>query len=111
MNGFGEAYKAGGKVVKNVTGFDLPKLMCGAMGTLGVLTEVTLRVFPKPSRRDLAVRDFAEDGFALLRRVWSSPLEATGLLARQRAHSARRREGAAGGENRAARDRSANSAN
>ncbi|HWA31659.1 MAG TPA: hypothetical protein VG867_11190, partial [Rhizomicrobium sp.] len=81
VNGLGEAYKAGGKVVKNVTGFDLPKLMCGAMGTLGVLTEVTLRVFPKPPRTAiLSVRDLTpEDGLALLRRVWQSPLEATGL--------------------------------
>ena len=82
VNGFGEAYKAGGKVVKNVTGFDLPKLMCGAMGTLGVLTEVTLRVFPKPS---LSMNLFPVNGldpaagFGLLRKVWSSPLEATGL--------------------------------
>ena len=81
VNGFGEAFKGGGKVVKNVTGFDLPKLMCGAMGTLGVLTEVTLRVFPRPSRSAvLAVRDLTpQDGFALLRKVWSSPLDATGL--------------------------------
>jgi glycolate oxidase FAD binding subunit len=82
VNGFGEAFKAGGKVVKNVTGFDLPKLVCGAMGTLCVLTEVTLRVFPKPSLSStLAVRGLSpEDGFAVLRRVWSSPLEATGLV-------------------------------
>jgi len=81
VNGFGEAFKAGGKVVKNVTGFDIPKLMCGAMGTLCVLTEVTLRVFPKPPLSAvLSVRDLApEEGFAVLRKVWSSPLEATGL--------------------------------
>jgi glycolate oxidase FAD binding subunit len=81
VNGLGEAFKAGGKVVKNVTGFDVPKLVCGAMGTLCVLTEVTLRVFPKPLlSTTLAVRGLSpEDGFALLRKVWTSPLEATGL--------------------------------
>ncbi len=81
VNGLGEAFKAGGKVVKNVTGFDVPKLVCGAMGTLCVLTEVTLRVFPKPPlSTTLAVRGLSpEDGFALLRKVWASPQEATGL--------------------------------
>jgi glycolate oxidase FAD binding subunit len=81
VNGLGEAYKAGGKVVKNVTGFDLPKLMCGAFGTLGVLTEVTLRLFPKPSgSATLIVRDVSPaDGLALLRNILSSPLEATGV--------------------------------
>ena len=81
VNGLGEAYKAGGRVVKNVTGFDLPKLMCGSFGTLGPLTEVTLRIFPKPPlSATLAVRDIvAQEGLALLRRVWSSPLDATGL--------------------------------
>jgi len=81
VNGLGESYKAGGKVVKNVTGFDLPKLFCGAMGTLGVLTELTLRVFPKPAREAVfAVRDVpADEGLAILRRVWQSPLEATAL--------------------------------
>ena len=81
VNGLGEAFKAGGKVVKNVTGFDIPKLICGAFGTLCVLTEVTLRVFPKPSRsQTFFVRDLApKEGLALLRSVWTSPLEATGL--------------------------------
>jgi glycolate oxidase FAD binding subunit len=80
VNGFGEPYKAGGKVVKNVTGFDLPKLMCGAMGTLGVLAEVTLRVFPQPSlSRVFSARAEPREGLALLRKIWSSSLEATGL--------------------------------
>ena len=81
VNGFGEAFKAGGRVVKNVTGFDLPKLICGAMGTLGVLTELTFRVFPKPPEtRCFALRNLVPSrGPKLLKRVWSSPLDATGL--------------------------------
>lgn len=81
VNGFGDAFKAGGKVVKNVTGFDIPKLVCGAFGTLCVLTEVTLRVFPKATRsQTLTIRELEpSEGFALLRKIWASPLEATGL--------------------------------
>lgn len=81
VSGFGEAYKAGGRVVKNVTGFDLPKLMCGAMGTLGPMSEVTLRLVPRaPLVASLAAKDMTpEQGLALIRRVWASPLEATGL--------------------------------
>jgi glycolate oxidase FAD binding subunit len=79
VNGFGEAFKAGGRVVKNVTGFDLPKLMCGAMGTLGVLTELTFRVFPKPQVAKVFVVGGVtrDDGLSALRKVWSSPLDAT----------------------------------
>lgn len=81
VNGFGEIYKAGGRVVKNVTGFDLPKLMCGAMGTLSALTEVTLRLVPAaPASAIVAIKSLsANEAFPLLRRIWSSPLEATGL--------------------------------
>jgi len=46
ISGRGERFKAGGNVVKNVTGYDLPKLLAGSWGTLAVLTEVTLRVTP-----------------------------------------------------------------
>jgi glycolate oxidase FAD binding subunit len=81
VNGFGEAFKAGGRVVKNVTGFDIPKLVCGAMGTLCVLTEMTFRVFPKPeASKVFAVGGLTEDeGLSALRKIWSSPLDATCL--------------------------------
>jgi glycolate oxidase FAD binding subunit len=47
VSGRGEAYKAGGKVVKNVTGYDLCKLVAGAYGTLSVLSEMTVKVLPR----------------------------------------------------------------
>lgn len=45
----GVAARGGGKVVKNVAGFDLPKLLVGSLGTLGAIASATLRVFPKPN--------------------------------------------------------------
>jgi len=48
VSGRGEIFKAGGKVIKNVTGYDLPKLMAGSYGTLAALEEVTVKVMPRP---------------------------------------------------------------
>jgi glycolate oxidase FAD binding subunit len=48
VTGRGEIFTAGGKVLKNVTGFDLPRLLTGARGTLAVLTDITMKVLPLP---------------------------------------------------------------
>jgi len=57
LNGRGEILRFGGAVMKNVAGYDIPRLMCGAMGTLGVLLEVSLKVLPLPSREITLVYD------------------------------------------------------
>jgi glycolate oxidase FAD binding subunit len=81
VNGLGEAFRGGAKVVKNVTGFDLPKLVCGAHGTLCVLTELTFRVYPRPQfAATLCLSDVTpEVGFAALRKIAHSALEPAGL--------------------------------
>lgn len=61
VGGRAESFKAGGKVVKNVTGFDLCKLLAGSWGTLAVLTEVTLKVLPAPEdTRTVVVRGLSD---------------------------------------------------
>lgn len=47
IDGTGTLRRGGGKVVKNAAGFDFPKLLCGSLGRLGILTEVTCKVFPR----------------------------------------------------------------
>ena len=57
VDGNGERFKAGGLVVKNVTGYDLPKLAAGSFGTLFAMTELTLRAIPRGDTVVLAVQN------------------------------------------------------
>jgi glycolate oxidase FAD binding subunit len=65
VSGRGEAFKAGGHVVKNVTGYDLCKLMAGSYGTLAVLTEVTVKVLPRPEATRTIALSGLDDGAAV----------------------------------------------
>src|SRR5690606_18211141 len=77
VNGRGERFAAGGRVVKNVTGYDLPKLLAGSWGTLAVLSEVTLRVVPAAETECtlvVAVRSL-EEGMTVLAAALGSACE------------------------------------
>lgn len=81
VSGRGETFRGGGKVVKNVTGYDMSKLMCGSFGTLGVMTELAVKVLPAPdTEKTLVVAGLSEkDGVAFLRAAAGTPHEPSAM--------------------------------
>jgi glycolate oxidase FAD binding subunit len=80
INGKGEVIRAGGRVMKNVTGLDLVKLLAGSFGTLGFLTEVTFRVLPVPQAVETVVISGLDDAAATkaMATAMSLPVEVSG---------------------------------
>jgi glycolate oxidase FAD binding subunit len=77
VNGQGEMIRAGGKVVKNSAGFDIPKLMVGSLGQFGVLVELSFKVFPKPEAHATVRLECAtlDDMLQVVYRLYTSPLD------------------------------------
>jgi len=80
VSGRGETFRSGGRVVKNVTGFDLCKLLAGSWGTLGILAEVTLKVLPRAQAEATFVAFGMDDNAAsaALAAAMGAPLGVTG---------------------------------
>ena len=80
VSGEGEFLSFGGRVMKNVAGFDLARLMAGALGTLGVLLEISLKVLPKPEREQTVVFAMAaSEALPAMNRWCGEPWPISGL--------------------------------
>ncbi|HEU4797968.1 MAG TPA: FAD-binding oxidoreductase, partial [bacterium] len=95
----GEHIKAGGKVVKNVAGYDMCKLFIGSLGTLGIITEVTFKMAPVPERAaTIAVNGHPADAFRLVNELFASTLQPSAIaLINQWAAQTAHLDGPAGG--------------
>jgi glycolate oxidase FAD binding subunit len=60
VDGRGISFKGGGRVVKNVAGYDFCKLLTGSLGTVGVITQVTLKIRPQPEKSAIVSCEFSE---------------------------------------------------
>jgi glycolate oxidase FAD binding subunit len=80
ISGRGDHYKSGGRVVKNVTGYDLCKLLAGSWGTLGVMTGLTIKVLPAPekTRTVLVMGLDGNQAVTAITRAFHSPHDVTG---------------------------------
>lgn len=80
INGRGEVFKSGGRVLKNVTGYDVARGLTGSWGTLAVLSEVTFKVLPKPQQTETLVYAGLSDeiGVELLCAAMGTPFEVSG---------------------------------
>ena len=67
VDGRGEVIRGGGKVVKNAAGFDFPKLFCGSLGRLGIMVELSFKVFPSPAARVTVAIECSSTGDAVER--------------------------------------------
>lgn len=80
VSGRGEAFKSGGRVVKNVTGYDLSKLMVGSWGTLAVLTDITLKTLPRSETEETVLLRGLDPGRAVaaMASAMASPCDVSG---------------------------------
>ncbi len=80
VDGTGQVIKNGGRVMKNVTGYDLVKLLAGSRGTLGVLSEVSFKVLPRPESVAVVLLTglSVEDAVAAMSSALTSPFDVTG---------------------------------
>jgi glycolate oxidase FAD binding subunit len=93
ITGAGQSFRGGGRVMKNVTGYDLCRVVAGSWGTLAVMTNVTFKVLPKPERTGTLVILGLDDtsGVEVLCAALGTPFEVTGAVHLQEPLAARLR--------------------